>query len=126
MKNIQLELQFGEEEEEDNIEIIGYVGVDSGSIRISDPCHIQNSESHVDTLVKSLNFDENGVSQGLLDVTIMTPCGDGSYPVFLDKKDHVIIIPLDDPYGINEGLSNTTDATEPKADSFSTNELPDI
>ena len=122
MKNNQLELRLGEEEEDDNIEIVGHIGVDSGKIRIADPCYSHLYDSHA--LLES--FNENGVSKGSLDVTIMTPCGDGFYPVFLDTKDKIIIIPLDDPYGIKEALSNTIASSKPKDNSLSNNELPDI
>lgn len=98
MNNSQLKLNLEfDEDNEDNMKVIGYISVDSGTIRIADPC----IEYDFDPNVITANLDEDGVIENLHDVIVMTPYGDGRYPVYLDKEDPrkpILIIPLESPY----------------------------
>lgn len=68
--------------EENDFEVVGLAGVDSGELLIIDPCYIENDEL-VDRLV------EQGIA-----VKVKTRHGDGLYPV-VDFHDGAFLIDTD-------------------------------
>jgi hypothetical protein len=78
-------------------ETIGYIGVDSGTVMVGDPCYVVPDEIWSDWCHE---FDRNGghdnrmaeMDDGYLAIT--TPHGDGSYPVKARRNNRGQIVEL--------------------------------
>ncbi|MEK9818806.1 MAG: hypothetical protein VW443_04435 [Pseudomonadales bacterium] len=74
----------------DKLRLAGEISVDSAMIRIADPCYSEDFNPN-DLTNK---FDKDGILRNEHDVVIMTPHGDGTYPVYYDEEEKLLIVSL--------------------------------
>lgn len=86
--------------------LVGYVGVDSGQVMITDPCYLgkfkapedcdgdlfneenKGKYSYSGACVATLSEDQAGqLDEGVTGVAVSSGYGDGSYPVYVEYSD---------------------------------------
>lgn len=78
-------------------ETIGYIGVDSGTVMVGDPCYVVPDELWSDWCREydsGGGFDAKYLEMGDGTIAITTPHGDGSYPVKARRNDRGQIVEL--------------------------------